>query len=109
MPSIAIQEAFVVVSGADAIGNLTVASTDYLYPGALAWVNKDDGSASARVKILVVTSETVVRVRRFTNDNENAPPQYGVGNMSVFNGASHICQEAQTAPIDPSFRRRVVP
>lgn len=110
MPSIAIQEAFVAISAADAAGNLTVTSTDYLYPGAMAWVQKDDGSApSARVKILAVTGETIVRVRRFINDNENSPPNYGASSMTSFNGGSHICQECQTAPVDPSFRRRILP
>lgn len=116
MPSIAIQEAFVVVSGATNQGVLTVGATDYLFPGANAWVAKDDGSLSVRVKIIARLSTTTIRVRRYPNDNEGrpdnalyVPPGYGVSDMSAFNGvATHICQEAQTAPVDPNFSVRVV-
>jgi hypothetical protein len=108
MPSIAIQEAFVAISAATTGGVLTVTATDYLFPGALAWVVKDDGSARARVKIIARLSSTTVLVRRFINDNENGPPNYGSSDMSAFNGSSHICQEPQTAPVDPAYSVRVV-
>jgi hypothetical protein len=109
MPSIAIQEAFIAVSAASATGVLTVPSNDYLFPGALAWVCKDNGSAQARVRILACIGSTQVQVRRFPNDNENSPLAFGVSDMTAFNGASHICQEAQTAPVDPAYSKRVVP
>lgn len=115
MPSIAIQEAFVAISAATAAGVLTVASTDYLFPGALAWVALDNGTSSARVKILARLSSTQIRVRRFPNDNEGrpdnasyVPPGYGVSDMTAFATAAHICQEAQTVPVDPAFSVRVV-
>lgn len=116
MPSIAIQEAFVAISTATTKGVLTVTSTDYLYPGALAWVCLDSGASRARVKILAILSSTTLLVRRFANDSENtigftvrAPaPSYGLSDMSAFSGSAHICQEAQTAPVDPSFTRRVL-
>jgi hypothetical protein len=112
MPSIAVQEAFVAISAATADGVLTVASNAYLFPGALAWLCLDtatETSARMRVKILACISTDTVHVRPFVNNNENAPPQYGLGDVSAFNGASHICQEAQTAPIDPAYSKRVVP
>ena len=110
MRSIAIQEAFLTVSAATNKGLLTVPANDYLFPGALAWVAKDDGSLSARVKILACIGTTQIVVRRFPNDNENAPPSYGVSDMSAFNGvATHISQEAQTVTVDEAYSKRVVP
>ena len=109
MPSIAIKATTVAVTAATTHGRLTVASNAYLFPGALAWVGLDDGTAQARVKILSVSSTDTVVVRRFTKDDERSPPSYGVSDMSAFNGASHISQEAQTAPIDPAYSKRVVP
>lgn len=109
MPSIAVQEAFVAITAATAGGVLTVASNAYLYPGTLAWLCKDDGSARARVKIIACIGTDTVHVRPFANNNENAAPQYGLGDVSAFNATSHICQEAQTAPVDPAYSKRVVP
>ena len=117
MPSIAIPEAFIAVTAADALGNLTVASTAGIYPGAHAWLTKDDGSLQYRVQILRVTSTTVFQVRRYPNDTEGrpdnnlyVPPGYGLSDVSAFNGvASHICVERQTVPVDPSFSIRNLP
>lgn len=117
MPSIAIQEAFVAISAADALGNLTVTATDYLFPGALANVTKDDGSAQMRVKILARLSATQIRVRQLPGNSETlngftamaSGPSYGLTSMTAFNGASHICQEPQNVPVDPAFSVRVVP
>lgn len=120
MPSVAVPEAFCVVTTATAKGVLTVSASDclLLFPGANAWVSKDDGSATARVKILSRLSTTTILVRRYPNDSETtknftvlAPaPSYGTSDMSAFTGSiAHICQEAQTAPVDPSFSVRTVP
>jgi hypothetical protein len=121
MPSIAIQAGKAVVSAADTVGNLTVDSNAYLFPGANAWVTKDDGSLSYRVKILAVTGSTGLKVRRYPQtqdpntgvyyDNDRAPGiNYGGSDMSAFNGvATHIYQEAQTAPVDPAYAKRVLP
>jgi hypothetical protein len=117
VPSISVQESFLAISAATATGGLTVTSTDYLYPGALAWVAKDDGSLSIRVKIIAILSETTLTVRQIygsslgnLNADQNSPPQYGFGNMSAFNAvASHICMECQNVPVDPAYRRRVSP
>lgn len=108
--NIAIQEAFVEITAATADGILTVTSNGYLFPGALAWVCMDDGSARARVKILACLGSDRVQVRRFKDDDENtAPPSYGVSDMTAFAAGAHICQEVQNAPIDPSYFKRVVP
>jgi hypothetical protein len=108
MPSIAVQEAFVAISAATNKGVMTVASADYLFPGARAWVSMDDGSLTARVKILAVLSSTQIQVRRYRNNDENAPPSYGTSDMSAFNGSAHIAMEAQDVPVDPSYAKRVV-
>ena len=104
------------MSVATATGLLTVTTTDYLYPGALAWVTKDDGSAMARVKILAIIGTTQVQVRRFANDSEFSNPgvlggpSYGRSDMTAFDGGGvHICQEAQNVPVDPAYSKRVVP
>lgn len=110
MPSIAVQSAKANVTAATALGVLTVDSNAYLFPGTLAWVAKDDMSLRARVKILMVSGTTSITVRRFKNDDERSPPSYGLSDMSAFNGvATHIYVEAQTAPVDPAFSKRVVP
>lgn len=110
MPSIAIQEAFISILGATAQGELTVTSNGYLFPGALAWIQKDDGSVlSARVKIIYISGTDKVRVRRFKNDDENSPPSYGGSDMTAFATGSHICQEVQNAPIDRAYEKRVIP
>lgn len=123
MPSIAIQSAFIAITAATNKGLLTVGAgqTAYLFPGAYAWLCKDDGSANARVKILAVdaTNNTVtVRIMptrqdpfstTYVQSETNPPPSYGLSDVSAFNGSSHICQEAQTAPIDPTYAKRVVP
>lgn len=110
MPSIAIQEAFVSISAATATGELTVASNALIFPGALAWIQKDDGSVeSARVKILSLSGTTKVQVRRFVDDDETSMPQYGSSDMSAFATGSHICQETQNAPIDLAYSKRALP
>lgn len=103
MPSNAVPEAFVAISAATNKGVLTVTSQTNLRPGAKAWVTKDDGSNSARVKILQVLSATSVLVRRYPNDDEGSQPTYGRSDMSAFATASHICQEVQNVVVDPSF------
>jgi hypothetical protein len=109
VPSIAIQETFVAISAATAQGVLTVSDTSYLFPGAKAWVAKDDGSLSYRVRILARLTSTTVSVRRYNNDDENSAPSYGSSDMTAFNGvSSHICQETQTAPVDEAYAVRVV-
>jgi hypothetical protein len=124
MPSIAVPEAFIAVTAATAVGLLTVGSgnTANLYPGAYAWLAKDDGTLSYRIKILAVdsTANTVLARRMpikqdrfsqtYVDDEGNPPPSYGLTDFSTFNGVGcHICQERQTAPIDPSFSKRSVP
>ncbi len=108
MPSIAIQEAFVAISAATATGELTLASNGYVFPGALAWICKDDGSARARVKVLFCSGTTKVHVRRFKNDDENSPPSYGGSDMTAFATGSHLCQESQVVPVDPAYEKRVI-
>ena len=120
MPSIAVQRGKAVISAADAKGNLTVDSTGYLYPGTNAWVSLDNGTAMARVKILAITGTTTLKVRRYPTvqdhntgvfyDSEfTAGIHYGLSDMSAFNGSAHIDMEAQTAPVDPAYAKRVVP
>lgn len=128
MPSIAVPEAFIAVTAATATGVLTVGSgnTANLYPGAYAWLAKDDGSLSYRIKILSVdATANTVKARRmpvkqvqtpgsstpiFADSETNPPPRYGLTNFLPFNGvACHICQERQTAPVDPSYAKRTVP
>lgn len=109
MASISVPEAFVAISAATNKGVLTVADNSTIYPGALAWVAKDDGSASARVKILSLISTTQCVVRRFANDNENSPPSYGVSDMSAFAAASHLCMEGQAVPVEFAFAKRQAP
>lgn len=121
MPSIAVQNAKANVTAATAIGALTVDSTAYLFPGANAWVSKDDGSLSVRVKILAISGTTGLTVRKwpvfqdpasgtkYTKENSGAP-SYGSSDMSAFNGvATHIYMEAQSVPVDPVYSKRVVP
>ena len=43
-----------------------------------------------------------------TLENYGAP-NYGVSDVSAYNGSSHITMEAQTAPVDPAFSKRSVP
>lgn len=108
MPSVIVPRVFQAVTVATAKGVLTVGSTTDLFPGANAWVNKDDGSARARVKILAILSATTLSVRRYANDDERSAPNYGLSDMTGFNGASHLNQELQTAPVNPDFVKRVV-
>ena len=109
MSSIAVPRVFAPISAATALGVLTVSATDAaaIYPGAKAWIQKDDGSVpSARVLIVSVVG-TAVKCRRFKNDNETAPGiNYGVSDLSAFNTGSHLNQEVQVAPIDPSNAKR---
>jgi len=116
MPSVPVAEAFVAITGADATGNLTVATGDNgpVYPGALAWLCKDDGSARLRVKILSVPSTTKIVVRAY-DDSPVADrslhavtraPSYGRTDVSGFASGSHLCQEAQMAPVDFAFQKR---
>lgn len=123
MPSIAVQAAKIVISAANNKGQLTVTSTAYVYPGTNAWAVKDDGSVKYRVKILAITGTTTLLARRWpskqdndgttvsTHDQENyGSPHYGLSDLSALNGGSaHLSIEAQTAPIDPAYAKRVVP
>lgn len=109
--NISVPEAFCAITGATALGVVTVSAADclLLFPGARAWLCKDDGSARARVKILSRLSATTIKVRRYKNDDENATPQYGTSDMSAFNATSHISQEIQTAPVDDQYNVRTIP
>jgi hypothetical protein len=120
MPSIAVQAAKVAISAADASGRLTVTSNGYLYPGTYAWAVKDDQSVQYRVKILACIGTDTVVVRRWhskqepdgtIHDQENfGPPNYALTDMSALDGGgAHLSVEAQTAPIDPAFAKRVLP
>jgi hypothetical protein len=109
----------VACSAADATGRLTVESTAYLFPGANAWVKKD--TASARVKILAVLGATTILVRRWPtrkaqndseldHDQENyGTPNYGVSDMTDFDGGATVAMEAQVVPVDPAYMKRVLP
>lgn len=97
-------EVFLAVSAATNQGVLTVASNGLLLPGALAWLTKDDGSLQARVKIVNLIGTTQLTVRQFPANNENAPPSYGVSDVSAFNAvASHLCVENQAVAISQPF------
>jgi hypothetical protein len=121
MPSIAVQAAKVAITAATSKGVLTVTSTAYIHPGTNAWAVKDDGSVRYRVKILAITGSTTLVARRWpskkepdsntTHDQENyGPPSYGLSDLSALTGGSaHLSIEAQTAPVDPAFSKRVVP
>jgi hypothetical protein len=122
MPSIAVQAAKVSVTAATAQGRLTVESNSYIFPGTNAWLAKDDGSLSYRVKILACIDTDTVIVRRWptkplqnqyepAHDQESyGPPSYGSSDVSAFDAvASHLSIEAQTAPIDPTYAKRVIP
>lgn len=110
MPSISCPPFFAAITGATALGVITVASTTDVYPGSLGWVYLDNGTARARVKILSVLSATTFQVRRFANDNENSPPSYGYSDMSAFAAAAHISVDSgQPVPVDPAFSKRNLP
>ena len=121
MPSIAVQAAKTAVTAATATGRLTVTSNAYFFPGTNAWLAKDDGTLAVRVKILACIGTDTLLVRkwptkpadefRVAHGQENyGPPNYGVSDVSAFNGvASRISMEAQTAPVDPAFSKRVLP
>jgi len=122
MPSIAVQSSRAVVSAATNKGRVTVDSNAYLFPGANAWLSKDDGSLSVRVKILACIGTDTLVVRRWptrkatdttepNHDLENfGPPGYGLSDVSAFNGvASHISMETQAVPVDPAYVKRVIP
>jgi hypothetical protein len=120
MTSIAVQAAKVAISAADASGRLTVTSNGYLYPGTYAWAVKDDQSVQYRVRILACIGTDQVLVRRCntkkepdgtSHDQENfGPPNYALSDMSALDGgAAHLSVEAQTAPVDPHFLKRVLP
>lgn len=123
MPSVAVPEAFVAIASATAAGVITTAAgdADDVYPGALAWLVKDDGSVRLRVKILSVkpapdpTSDPDTITVRAYDDSPSAThslsaatraPSYGRVNVSAFNASSHLCQEIQTAPVDRAFQKR---
>jgi hypothetical protein len=121
MPSIAVHQEKQAVSAATAAGLLTVTSTTNLYPGANAWLATDNGSSKSRVLILRITSATQLVVRVWptrksmestepdhTLENYGAP-NYGVSDVSAYNGSSHITMEAQSVPVDPAFSKRSVP
>lgn len=121
MPSIAVQAAKATITAATSKGRVTVGSNAAFYPGTNAWIGKDDGSLSARVKILACIGTDTLLVRRWpsrkatdateaTHDLENyGAPSYGLSDVSAFNATSHITMESQSAPIDPAFSKRVVP
>lgn len=121
MPSIVVPALKTAVSAATALGVLTVADTTLIYPGSYGWAVKDDGSVQYRVKILQVIDSTTFVARRCnpqrdpnggpTHDQENfGPPNYGKSDLSALDGGgAHISIEAQTAPIDPAYAKRVLP
>lgn len=121
MPSIAVQKARQAVSAATAVGLLTVGSTTDLYPGTNAWLSKDNGSAQTRVKIIKIVSSTQLVARAWPiqkaknatetdhTQEDYGAPSYGVSDLSAYNGSSHITMEAQSAPVDPAFSKRIVP
>lgn len=109
MSNIAVHENTQAISAATALGVLTVGSTAGLFSGTKAWVYKTDGSAQSRVKILDIISATTLQVRGYKLNNENAPPDYGLTDMSGFAAGSAITMETQTAPVDLSFAKRHVP
>lgn len=108
--SIQVAEAIAAITGANAIGELTIASNTVFYPGAFAWVTKNDGSLQARVLIVRRVSTTKVQVRKVASGLEqNVPaPTYGFSDMSGFNTTSTLCQEAQTAPVVSDFQPRQI-
>lgn len=115
MPSIAVSDAFVAITAADAAGNLTVASANDsapLYPGTQGWLTKDDASATARVRIVSISVDglTIVVGRGTDTSQPAVAPNYGRIDVSAFDGGgAHLCIEAQTAPIDPAYSKRIVP
>ncbi len=121
MPSIAVQSAKTAVTAATAAGRLTVTSNAYFFPGTNAWLATDSGSVKYRVKILACIGTDTIVVRRWPtrkstestepdHDQENyGAPNYGLSDVSAITGASHISMEAQTAPVDPTYAKRVVP
>lgn len=118
MPSIAVQAATVAISAATSTGRLTVTSNAYLFPGTYAWVYTSNGVSHSRVKILacIGTDTVVVRIMPVRKEKDGTsfttekapPPGYGVSDMTAYNGSSFISMEAQSAPIDPTYAKRVV-
>lgn len=98
---------FSAISAASALGVLTIAVNDGLkvYPGAIGWVNKDDASANALVKVISVSGDSIT-VRRFKNDDPNSPPSYGRSDMSAFAATSHLNLEAQLVTVSPAHAKR---
>lgn len=121
MPSIAVQAATATITAATADGRLTVDSNAYLFPGTNAWLINTAATVRYRVKILACIGTDTVVVRRWptkpqkdasevAHDQENyGPPGYGVSDVSALNGGGRISMEAQTAPVDPTYAKRVVP
>ncbi len=120
MPSIAVQACTAIISAATAEGRLTVDSNAHLYPGTNAWVIDDAKTVRYRVKILACIGTDTVLVRRWptkpqkddsevAHDQENyGAPGYGLSDKSAVNAGGRISMEAQTAPVDPAFAKRVV-
>ncbi len=120
MSSVAVPEAFLPIASATALGVITFTegTAGDLFPGALAWLCKDDGSARLRVMILSAVYKTgsadTITVRAYddrpaSDRSLNAAtraPSYGRTSVSAFNASSHLSQEIQTAPIDRSFSKR---
>jgi hypothetical protein len=120
MPSIAVPAVSLAVSAATSAGVVTVASTTDLYPGTNAWLGLSNGNSAIRVRILKIINATTFLVRRWptkpadefrvAHDQENyGAPNYGVSDVSAYNGSSRISVERQTAPVDPAFSKRIVP
>lgn len=107
--SIPISEAIVAIVSATATGEVTVASNASLWPGALAWLIKTDGT---RLRVLIVKriSTDKIQVRKAADGTEqNVPaPTYGYVDASAFNTNSTICQEAQTAPVTSDLLPRLI-
>ncbi len=97
--SIPIQENIVVVSAATSKGNITVPNANEIYPGTFGWLVKDDASARVRVQIVRIVSGNVVAAKAMPDNETTGTPSYGRGDFSLYNGASKLYIEAQTASV----------
>ncbi len=104
MASIEIPEVTVNVLDADATGFLDVDDGSGIYPGALAWLFKNDGSVSSRLKV-VKTAGNRLWVRVFPGNDEAAPPSFGYSNVSAYATVSRLCQERQVVRVNPDHTK----
>jgi len=109
MAGIPIFKSSMAVSAADAEGTLTVADSSTLFPGTVAWLTLNDGTAQVHVKLLSVPSSTTVKVgnaESVVGANGFSSRTNNPIDVSAYNGSATLCIETQVAPVDMAYTRR---